>query len=480
MSNLFIIGNGFDLAHGLKTSYHHFRQFLVQMEKEECEEAGEASISDTPDILKDDTIKQCFENIVIPTMANSLSETINVLQLKDSSTGKTPMEQMDEIEQFLNDANKIVQWIKHGSGQFYVREKQESNAIKRFIALLEPETGMISHNTNLNDETSFFQVVESEFGNNALRFLESSNGTNKIPFWLTLRLFIKMIDVAEGEKWKDLETSMGTYSFEMIFGLFSKMESDDVVYMECIKKYFIDLYYDINLLFNSWVAFVGMEIGQAVTKGSSIPYLRPRMKKQNNNIELSIKISKPRLKSKLGLMLFKMIFNRHPMAKKQLLKIFNVESHNYFFTFNYTQTLERFYGIPEDQICHIHGVSRDGLNNLGLDDFIFGHGQESTDAAVTDIVKTAYNITKKPVSKCITNNQPFFEKLKDVNNIFSYGFSFGDVDMPYIEKICQSICDTSKVTWYFNDFEIQKYKALYEKSICKAGFKGIFDIFHIN
>jgi len=478
MSNLFIVGNGFDLAHGLKTGYRHFRQFLAQMEKEECAETGETSIIDDPGVLKDGNIKQCFENIVIPTMANGLSETINILEQEDPSTGKTPMEQMDELEQFLNDANKIVQWIKHGSGQYYVREKQESKAIRRFITLLESETGRIDHNTNLNDDTSFFHAVESEFGHNAVRFLESNNGSSKIPFWLTLRLFIKMIDIVEGEDWKDLETSMGTYSFDMIFGLFSKLESDDVIYMECIKKYFVDLYYDINLLFNSWVAFASMGIGRLAAKGNDVPYLR--MKKHNNNIELSIRNNNPGLKEKLGLVLFKAIFNRHPMAKKQLLKIFDAEVQNYFFTFNYTQTLERIYDIHEDRICHIHGVSRDGTENLGLDDFIFGHGRESFDVAVTDIERTAYNITKKPVGNCITKNQPFFEKLNDVDNIFSYGFSFGDVDMPYIEKICKSICDTSHVIWYFNDFRIEECRALYEEKIRKAGFKGTFGIFHID
>jgi hypothetical protein len=31
MPNLFIIGNGFDIAHGLPTKYKHFRQFLVDV-----------------------------------------------------------------------------------------------------------------------------------------------------------------------------------------------------------------------------------------------------------------------------------------------------------------------------------------------------------------------------------------------------------------------------------------------------------------
>ena len=32
LDRLFIIGNGFDLAHGLKTSYENFRQYLLNVE----------------------------------------------------------------------------------------------------------------------------------------------------------------------------------------------------------------------------------------------------------------------------------------------------------------------------------------------------------------------------------------------------------------------------------------------------------------
>jgi hypothetical protein len=120
------------------------------------------------------------------------------------------------------------------------------------------------------------------------------------------------------------------------------------------------------------------------------------------------------------------------------------------------------------------------LNDLASEVIIFGHGQESYDTNVTDIVKTAYNILKKPVNQCIVNNQSFFERINGVKNIYSYGFSFGDVDMPYIEKICNSIHDTNNVIWYFNDFRIEENRTSYEKKIRKAGYNGKFDKFHIN
>lgn len=481
MSNLFIIGNGFDLAHGLKTSYCHFREYLVQMEKEECMEVGETSISEDCNLLKDDRIKYSFDNIVIPAMINTLSETANLIQLKDCSTGKIPMEQMDEINQFLNDADRIVQWIKHGSGQYYVRESHESRAIKRFIAFLEPETGMISHNTNLNGTSIFWQTIESEFGNTAVKFLQNGVGVDKTPFWLTLRLFIKMIDTVKGEDWKDLETSLGTYKFEMIFDLFKELKFNDEIYAMCVENFFTLLYYNVNVLFNSWVLFTEIAFEQQLINGDIFSTLHPHIKKNQNGVELSLKMKKYPQKRELDSIRPQAVFDKHPMAKKQLLQIFDSAKTNYFFTFNYTQTLEHIYNISENNICHIHGMSKGikNLNDLASEDLIFGHGLESYDTNVTNIVNTAYNITKKPVNQCIENNQLFFEKLEDVDSIYSYGFSFGDVDMPYIEKICRSIRNTTNVTWYFNDFKIEEYRTLCEE-IRKIGFNGTFDKFHID
>ena len=478
MSNLFIVGNGFDLAHGLKTSYRHFREFLVQIEKEECAEAGEVSISENRNLLKDDNIKDNFNNIVIPAMEKTLSETINILQLKDCYTGKTTKEQMDEIDQFLNDANKIIQWIKHGSGQYYAREKKESNAIRRFISMLEPETGIISRTTNLNNDFCLFKTIESEFGNNAVKFLQIDNSADKVPLWLTLRLLIKMIDLIEGENWNDLETSMGTYNFELIFKLFNKLESNDDIYKECVKKYFIDLYYDIKVLFNSWIIFTEIAFEYTTDNDNIFSSLCPSIKKKNNDIELSFKIPK----DNYNRIYSQVTFDRHPMAKNQLLQLFEHAKHNYFFSFNYTHTLEHFYNISEKDICHIHGMTQGSknLNDRASENLIFGHGLDFYKTNITDVVRTAYNITKKPINQCIENNLLFFEKLEGVNNIFSYGFSFSDVDMSYINKICESIRNTADITWYFNDYRIEENRMVFEEKIRKTEFIGKFDTFHID
>jgi hypothetical protein len=287
-----------------------------------------------------------------------------------------------------------------------------------------------------------------------------------------------MIDaVVEGEDWKDLEAAMGTYNFEMIFDLFKELKSDNI-YNTCVENFFTQLYYNVFVLFNSWVIFTEMAFEQPVVSDDILSALHPHIKKEQNGVELSFVMKK----SNFEHLSSQEIFNSHHMVKEQIVKLFSRAKLNYFFTFNYTQTLETIYNISTNNICHIHGVSKGlkNLNDIASEDLIFGHGQGAYDTNVTDIINTAYNITKKPVNQCIEKNKLFFEKLKDVNNIYSYGFSFGDVDMPYIKKICQSILDTTNVTWYFNDFKIEEHRTEYEEKIRKVGFNGTFDEFNIN
>ena len=47
MSDLFIIGNGFDRAHGLKTSYYDFHQFL----KDKCKNMENVQQPDAENLL---------------------------------------------------------------------------------------------------------------------------------------------------------------------------------------------------------------------------------------------------------------------------------------------------------------------------------------------------------------------------------------------------------------------------------------------
>ena len=153
-----------------------------------------------------------------------------------------------------------------------------------------------------------------------------------------------------------------------------------------------------------------------------------------------------------------------------------------FLSFNYTKTLEDFYGIDSKQICHIHGV----INNR--DSMIVGHGQGLLE--LNDIVERQkprvsrrscitlnknsnleFNLhillpthielatqksmesilsLKKDVEGCIEKNKRFFDDILDVQKIFVYGFSFSSIDMPYLEKIIRRTNPDTHwvISWY--------------------------------
>ncbi len=63
----------------------------------------------------------------------------------------------------------------------------------------------------------------------------------------------------------------------------------------------------------------------------------------------------------------------------------------------------------------------------------------------------------------------FFRKLSNVKKIYSYGFSFSEVDMVYIKEISR-ILDAKRVRWYFNQYDWINNKENIEK-VKRLGFK---------
>jgi len=128
-----------------------------------------------------------------------------------------------------------------------------------------------------------------------------------------------------------------------------------------------------------------------------------------------------------------------------------------FLNFNFTNTLESLYGI--ENVCHIHGSRTENI--------IIGHGREDTEFS-TEAPDTWTRGFKKNTLICISNNKVFFSSLKDITEIYSIGFSFSDVDLPYIKEICQNI-HTEKIDWYFTKYDEDKSKVNgFKKQISKV------------
>ena len=131
-----------------------------------------------------------------------------------------------------------------------------------------------------------------------------------------------------------------------------------------------------------------------------------------------------------------------------------------FFTFNYTRTLEDFYGIDEDRIVHLHGC---------VDDSYFVFGQESMGDGVSDyalegsreigmdadlhmdmvhmkMAQEFSDVFRKPVAEVIERHRNDFEALASIEEMIVLGSSYSDIDMPYLRRIIEVTGDDVKVT----------------------------------
>lgn len=146
-------------------------------------------------------------------------------------------------------------------------------------------------------------------------------------------------------------------------------------------------------------------------------------------------------------------------------------SNSMFLTFNYSLTLEKLYCIPTDRVIHIHGDARDkgsivvghgrdfGSYRNDLED-VFPEPQDdlpteeyeqwfekaadrylddySTSRAKDAATSAVMNI-RKNVSDIIAKNREFFQSLNDIRIIHIYGFSFAEVDIPYLIEVFKSV-----------------------------------------
>lgn len=162
-------------------------------------------------------------------------------------------------------------------------------------------------------------------------------------------------------------------------------------------------------------------------------------------------------------------------CRKNLRKIFN-NPDMLFFSFNYTKTLQKLYGIKE--VTHIHNYVGQKL--------IFGHGEDN---ATSNEVNEEFTLGssflddmilafKKDTVFPLIKTKKFFKRLDyNIDKVYSYGFSYGKVDSVYIKRIISLI--SPNAVWYFTDFEAGNAEDLRIKKIKlrNYGFKGKFDLY---
>lgn len=85
---------------------------------------------------------------------------------------------------------------------------------------------------------------------------------------------------------------------------------------------------------------------------------------------------------------------------------------------------------------------------------------------------------KKDTDFQMIKHKKFFKKLnREINKVYSYGFSYGKVDAVYIKRIINNI--SSNATWYFTKYEAENSEELRIKKVKlrNYGFKGSFGIY---
>lgn len=119
-----------------------------------------------------------------------------------------------------------------------------------------------------------------------------------------------------------------------------------------------------------------------------------------------------------------------------------------YLNFNYTRTLEDYYRINPNQVCHIHG----DVGNIN-DILIMGHGsKKSIEYALESLNKTTnegasiaqaiyqcvvdcLELTYKNTTAIMKGKEAFFSQLGDIEDVIVIGSSMSKADEPYFEAI---------------------------------------------
>lgn len=140
-----------------------------------------------------------------------------------------------------------------------------------------------------------------------------------------------------------------------------------------------------------------------------------------------------------------------------------IDPNDIFLNFNYTPTLQRIYGVPNDHVLHIHGSAMDATSEI-----VLGHAwnrqaselrsrftDEDTDVRVDggfQLIDDLLAATYKPTKEILDRNKAFFEDLSRVTEVFVLGHSLAHVDEPYFSAVLDRV--DPKAHWtvsYYSD-----------------------------
>ncbi len=176
-------------------------------------------------------------------------------------------------------------------------------------------------------------------------------------------------------------------------------------------------------------------------------------------------------------------------------KIFKIDKDDYAISFNYTDTLEKLYGL--NNVLHLHGSVENvedivlGFNSKKLDDDLPGlntmHTEEFKEeqkAKKQQGLKSLgaslfyrLNIGRfyKPVHQLKKQIKPYVNKL-DIDEIVFIGHSYNSIDWPYFKELASNLNDKEFIFTYHSETD----KNNINKMIKENDFDINYKIVHVS
>lgn len=152
-----------------------------------------------------------------------------------------------------------------------------------------------------------------------------------------------------------------------------------------------------------------------------------------------------------------------------------------YFTFNYTDTLESVYAIPQPQVMHIHGSRL-----VNEDEYVVGHnnwrdpnrhdtlhGEWYFEQETKNKIIGWMNELRKDTQRIIQEHTDFFQKLSAVSTVVVLGHSLYEVDWSYFKEIANRVRKDAKWLFYYHtDQDLQRMRSFVaEASLSSADYR---------
>lgn len=130
-----------------------------------------------------------------------------------------------------------------------------------------------------------------------------------------------------------------------------------------------------------------------------------------------------------------------------------------FINFNYTDTINKRFGVDRGNIIHIHGTAQKE------ESIVFGHGYKISDPELpiwaangrmleSLIIYSLLNISYKDTNKHWCRVENYIKRnipdINDIRDVYALGHSLGEIDLSYFFKLHKLLPRTTK--WHFSYF----------------------------